>query len=669
MRATLLLERPSVRFLAVGAANTLLTWLFFALLVTWLPHQIALILAYLLGIVVAWLGNSRWVFRSRPGWLQAGVYPLIYLTTWLINAGLLEWMIVVHDIGPRSGQAMALVIVVPISFILNAALLDSRRPNRIGLALTLLPALALTFAFLWPLLGGFWLSDDVPNLYRTSILATSNELWSSTLAFFYSPVDAVGNFYRPAMMTSIVVLFLAFGDWYPGWAAASLLMHLANLCLIALLIRSLLAWSDFGTCHVDPARVPTGMPIAVPIAVPITVPALAALLFGLNPLIMEGVAWVSARSDPAVTLFSLAAAWFWAGRPGSNHRWSPWALPLLLIPALGFKESAVILPLQILCLAMVWPEPLGRHRLGALVLSGLIAAAFMGLRVLILHNPQVVSPASGDTGVLTSLPAWWSSLFSGNELLALGWLVCLVLLIVVTLAVCRGPHIKLALGLVAAGAGLALATLLNVGGLEHSGEGGRLAYGPVAWMITGLGLGLAALPRPMPQQRMVAASLALAVFLGAILTTQQVGSYRAVQDSVRGLVAAVPEHVNQHQGLTLLLVPDTVGFVVAFRNAQGGIVMPPLQEQPLLHRMLPTLPDELDDRQQQLAAGLATQLAQLPPAKLDDDALARLFEPAEPGVPDHIACWDARERRLIVLPSPSSDWRSAASAALVTCSL
>ncbi|MFU8831883.1 MAG: GtrA family protein, partial [Wenzhouxiangella sp.] len=547
--------RPSFRFLVVGAANTLLTWLFFALLVTWLPHQVALILAYLLGIAIAWLGNSRWVFQSRPGWLQAAVYPLIYLSTWLINAGLLEWLIVVQDIGPRLGQAMALLVIVPISFALNATLLDARHPNRIDLALTLLPALALTFAVLWPLLGGFWLSDDVPNLYRAYSQAAANELWSGTLAFFHNPVDAVGNFYRPAMMTSIALLFLAFSDWYPGWAAASLLMHLANVCLVVLLVRRVLAWAAWA----DPA---------VPIRVPILLPALAAILFGLNPLLMEGVAWVSARADSAVTLFSLAGAWFWAGRPGSGSKmaghWSPWMLPVLLVPALGFKESAVILPLQILCLALVWPGRLGHHRWGALLLAGLLAAAFMVVRALILHNP--VAATIDGIGILASLPLWWSSLFAGNTLMSLVWLASGVLMFILVSMLCRGPQFRLALGLVAAGAGLGLATLVGLGGLEAGGEGGRLLYGPLAWVVTGLGVGLAAIPR----QSLVATCMVVAALLGSLLTVQQIAAYRAVQDSARALVDAVPQHVQEHPGLTLLLVPDTVGFVVAFRNAQGG---------------------------------------------------------------------------------------------------
>ncbi|MFU8831878.1 MAG: hypothetical protein ACNA7J_06935, partial [Wenzhouxiangella sp.] len=467
-------------------------------------------------------------------------------------------------------------------------------------------------------------------------------------------VDAVGSFYRPAMMTSIALLFLAFSDWYPGWAAASLVMHLANVCLVVLLVRRLMVWSAQRGAQVR---------------VPILVPALAAILFGLNPVIMEGVAWLSARADLAVTLFSLAGAWFWAGRPASSpdRQWSAWMLPLLLVPALGFKESAIILPLQILCLALVWHGPLGRHRLGALLLAGLIAIGFMGLRAVILGNP--IEVGADGAGTLASLSAWWTSLFAGHAFLAAIWLISLVLLFALIAAFCRGPQLRMSLGLIAAGGGLALATLLSLGTLEASGEGGRLAYGPAAWIIVGLGVGLGAGLATRPRRSIVRACMAVSVLLGSILASQQIEFYRAVQDSVRNLVDAVPQHAQEHPGLTLLLVPDTVGFVVAFRNAQGGIVMPPLQDQPLLHRVLPTLPDEIEARQQQLAAGLATRLAQLPPATLDDDALASLFAPAEPGAPDHVACWDALEGRLLVITVSAADWHESMRAIEAACPL
>ncbi len=637
------MARSPVRFVLLGGANTLLTWAFFAILVAWLPHQTSLILAYALGVVIAWLGNSRWVFQARPGRMQVVVYPLIYLTIWLVNAGILEWLVTIREIGPRLSQALALFVIVPLSFTLNAALLDARRPNRINLALTLLPALAVTFAVLWPVLGGYWLGDDLSNIYRVWELDHQHRLVTGTLAFLVNPVDSVGAFYRPGMMASISGLYVLFGDWYPGWAAASLLMHLVNTCLVVLIIRRLLAWTDWSETGA------TGQ-------MPILVPALAALTFALCPLLLEGVVWVSARSDAAVTLFSLAGVWLWMARPGSNARLGAWALPLLMIPALGFKESAVIVPLQVLLLAVVWPGKIGTHRLAALLAAGMLAVLFLAMRTWLFGDPtEVYVGATPGAGMLASLPAWFLALFSTSLALAWLWLISLMVLIGLVLALCRGQSLRFSLALMAAGAGLALATLLNLGALAAAGEGGRLAYGPIAWLVAGIGLGLSAsMPRALPL-----ALLAVCVLTSAVLTRQQLGHYRHVQDGIAELMDILPEHADQHPGLTLLLVPDRVDFVVAFRNAQGGLVMPPLQDRPMLHRILPTLPGEIELREQQLSDGLATRLRDIQPQTLEPNIMQALFEPTDATPIDHLACWDARQRRLVVIDDPEPDWPGA----------
>lgn len=630
------MARSPVRFVLLGGANTLLTWAFFAILVAWLPHQIALLLAYALGVIIAWLGNSRWVFRARPGRLQMVVYPLIYLIIWLVNAGLLEWLVSVREIGPRLGQALALFVIVPLSFALNGALLDRSRPNRINLALTLLPTLALAFWLLFPVLGGYWLGDDLSNLYRVWELDHQQRLLTGTLAFLASPVDSIGAFYRPAMMASMSGLYLLFGDWYPGWAAASLLMHLVNTCLVVLIVRRLLAWTQWSAAgHAG--------------QMPILALALAGLVFALCPLLLEGVVWVSARSDAAVTMFSLAGAWLWMARPGSSLRWSAWALPVLMIPALGFKESAVIVPCQVWLLALVWPEKIGTHRLAALVTAGLLALAFLAMRAWLFGNPaEVYAGAGPGTGMLASVSVWFPALLNSSLALAWLWLISLAALPVLILAVCRGQALRFSLVLMAAGAGLVLATLLNLGALSASGEGGRLVYGPMAWLAAGIGVGLSAtMPRTLPL-----ALLAGCVLTGSVLTRHQLDHYRHVQDGIAELVEILPEHAARHPGLTLLLLPDRVGYVVAFRNAQGGLVMPPLQDHPMLHRILATLPGEIELREQQLSDGLATRLKELKPRTLEPAIMQALFEPAEATSIDYLACWDARDRRLIVLGKP-----------------
>jgi hypothetical protein len=120
------------------------------------------------------------------------------------------------------------------------------------------------------------------------------------------------------------------------------------------------------------------------------------------------------------------------------------------------------------------------------------------------------------------------------------------------------------------------------------------------------------------------------------------------------LASAIPDWADRHPGLTLLVVPDAVGPVVALRNAQGGLALPPIQRQGLLHRVLPSLPADLPARHDQLATGLATRLDVVRPERVDGSVLASLLHPADPVWPARLACWSGRERRIVELPS--ADW-------------
>jgi hypothetical protein len=65
------------------------------------------------------------------------------------------------------------------------------------------------------------------------------------------------------------------------------------------------------------------------------------------------------------------------------------------------------------------------------------------------------------------------------------------------------------------------------------------------------------------------------------------------------------------------------------------------------------VPREVDARYAQLAAGLASRLEALRPARMDTPMLARIFAPDTARWPDHYACWSAAERRIVELPAPT----------------
>jgi putative flippase GtrA len=114
------------RFVAVGLVNTGIGYGVFLLLLPTVGYQPAYAAAYLVGIVVAYLLNSTFVFRSRIALRTALKYPLVYVVQYLFGALLLYGMVAWLGIDRRWAALIALVLSVPVSFVLNRLALVKR---------------------------------------------------------------------------------------------------------------------------------------------------------------------------------------------------------------------------------------------------------------------------------------------------------------------------------------------------------------------------------------------------------------------------------------------------------------------------------------------------------------------------------------------------------------
>lgn len=503
--------------------------------------------------------------------------------------------------------------------------------------------------------GGYWLGDDFTNLHTFSGWAEQGRLWSESLARFWMGISAEGSAYRPLSILSLAANQWLAGDWYPGWYLPNYLVHLCN---------GLLLWILLG--RLAPTQEATGR---APLA------ALAVAFFLLSPLIAEAVYWVSARADGWVCLLTLLALILWLD--GGRRLL---LVPVLLGLALAFKESAAVFPLQMLMLAWALPRLRDRSRLATLLVCIGLTAAFLLLRACLFGSAWHVYAEPGQGGVqasigqllaaLLSIGPWWSALSVSTPWAAMLYALGLAGSVLLLSRVLLGPHWRLVLALAAAGGGLVLATLLNLGTLQPHGEGGRLFYGPYAWAALTLGTTLAVMPRD--RLRAVSACLLLVtVLIGARALERQISEVRKAQTQVRELVAALPSWVEQHQGLTLLLVAERRGHVVTTRNAQGALASPPLQKVSLLGRILPMLPADLATRHEQLAQGMATHFARLQPRLIDLELARQMAEAVEPTWPEHYACWSTRERRIRLLatvdPADPAAWRAELQPAFAAC--
>jgi putative flippase GtrA len=114
------MRRP-VRFLLVGAGGYGVNVAAFGLLYrAGAPYAEAAVLAYLLANALMYLGNRYLTFRlGHAGfWAAYARYVLVGVAVAALTAGLLAALVEGGGLGAHAGQALALLLVTPIAFVL-----------------------------------------------------------------------------------------------------------------------------------------------------------------------------------------------------------------------------------------------------------------------------------------------------------------------------------------------------------------------------------------------------------------------------------------------------------------------------------------------------------------------------------------------------------------------
>jgi putative flippase GtrA len=127
-------DREFLRFLISGGLNTVLGYLLYCGLLLVLPYRAAYTASYILGVGIAYLTSSLFVFRSRPSIRTAVRFPLVYLAQYLLGVGLLTLLVdrLHHD--PRIAAVAVLIFSLPVTFILSKFMLkqSSQEPGQPG---------------------------------------------------------------------------------------------------------------------------------------------------------------------------------------------------------------------------------------------------------------------------------------------------------------------------------------------------------------------------------------------------------------------------------------------------------------------------------------------------------------------------------------------------------
>jgi tetratricopeptide (TPR) repeat protein len=198
---------------------------------------------------------------------------------------------------------------------------------------------AITLAVFWPAGNGRFLTqmDDDEYLRRAA------QCGGLTMAAVKWAFTTAEPYYHPLPRLSHVAAYGVFGANPRGHHLVTVWLHAVNAGLLVCFMTALLGAAGW---QADGRRLWTAAGVG--------------LLFGIHPLQVESVAWMSGRTTLLCALFFVACLWAYlrAARSSRRRAWR-WATTALFVGALLAKPMAVSIPLVMLALDYY---PLNRYR-------------------------------------------------------------------------------------------------------------------------------------------------------------------------------------------------------------------------------------------------------------------------------------------------------------------
>ncbi len=245
-----------------------------------------------------------------------------------------------------------------------------------SLPLCLMLVVLVFFAFAPVLHYGLIGIDDPAyvslNNYVLGGLTLDDVTWAFTTFSAYN--------WHPVTWLSHMADLQLFGMSPPRMHLVNLLFHSANTLVVFLLLRAMTGalWRS----------------------------VLVAALFGIHPLHVESVAWVSERKDVLSAFFWLTTAAAYLHHVRRPSRWS--RLPVLALYALGLLAKPMLVTLPAALLLLDW-WPLGRFDAGRRFPFARLAREKAPLLLLAAASCVVTLAAQTSTGIVKSLeqyPVW-----------------------------------------------------------------------------------------------------------------------------------------------------------------------------------------------------------------------------------------------------------------------
>lgn len=108
-----------LRFLVMGGANTGVAYAVYLLLLYWMRYEAAYTIGYAVGIAMAYVLSSTYVFRQPFKQRSAIRFPFVYLAQFLVSFVMLRTAVEWIGLPEWLALGFAVVVTIPVTFTLS----------------------------------------------------------------------------------------------------------------------------------------------------------------------------------------------------------------------------------------------------------------------------------------------------------------------------------------------------------------------------------------------------------------------------------------------------------------------------------------------------------------------------------------------------------------------
>lgn len=121
----------ATRFLMGGALNTGSTFVLYWLLLLVLEYQLAYAISFVAGILLSYVINTKFVFRTDYNLRKLILFPLVYIATYFVGAVVLDISVSRFGVDTRIAPFLSICATLPLTYLLSKLVLTGgRRPER-----------------------------------------------------------------------------------------------------------------------------------------------------------------------------------------------------------------------------------------------------------------------------------------------------------------------------------------------------------------------------------------------------------------------------------------------------------------------------------------------------------------------------------------------------------